>query len=112
MFRVIEGMFKNLKFNQKTKRKLCSREMYITFVNLTISQLMEVKQLRIKQFYSFYFLFLTKRQITENAAQSVQGDCKPFNSSTGSARIFYMFSIKEEFALFDEHIFYRDTVII
>ena len=46
LFRVIEGMFKNLKFNQKTKRKLCSREMYIIFVNLTISQLVEGKQLR------------------------------------------------------------------
>ena len=66
----------------------------------------------IKQFYSFNFLFLTERQITENAAQRVQGDCKPFNSSTGSARVFYMFYIKEEIALFDEHIFSRDTVII
>ena len=112
LFRIIEGMFKNLKFDQKTKRKICSREMYIKFVNLTISKLVEVKQLRIKQFYSFNFLFLMKRQITENTAQRLQGGCNPLNYSTGSARVFYMFSIKEKIVLFDEHIFSRDTVII
>ena len=51
-------------------------------------------------------------EITENAAQRGQGDCNPLNSSTGSARGFYLFRTREEIFLFDEHINSRDTVII
>ena len=58
------------------------------------------------------FFLLAKRQITENAPQRVQGDCNRVNSSTGSARGFYLFYMMEEIVLFDELIISRDTVII